>query len=90
VALLFHLLQTGGVENFLGVSIENAAIIHSMNPQRQPDPLARALGHAVVGGAAFYLLRRFGAAAVVASVLTIVAHEALDAPVSQKLTDLGI
>lgn len=61
-----------------------------MNPQRQPDPLARALGHAVVGGAAFYLLRRLGAAAVVASILTIVVHEALDAPLSQKLTDLGV
>jgi hypothetical protein len=69
---------------------ENAAIIHPMNPQRQPDPLARALGHAVVGGAAFYLLRRLGAAAVVASILTIVVHEALDAPLSQKLTDLGV
>lgn len=61
-----------------------------MPPGRRPDPLARALGHAVVGGAALYLLRRFGATAIVASILTVFVHEAFDAPVAQKLSDLGV
>lgn len=59
-------------------------------PAKEPDPLARIVGHAVVGGAAFYLLRRFGATAIIVSALTIIAHEAFDAPVAQRLSELGI
>ena len=61
-----------------------------MSPQSQPDPFARILGHALVGGAAYYVLRRSGMTAIIVSALTVIAHEALDSPVTQKLADLGI
>lgn len=62
-----------------------------MPPSNRPDPLARLLGHVVVGGLAFYLFgRRSGAAGLMGTMLTIAAHEALDAPVAQKFSDLGV
>lgn len=72
------------------VSFGNGAILFFMQ-SREPDPVARVLGHALVGGIVLLAFgRRFGGSAVLASVLTIVAHEALDAPVAQKLSDLGV
>lgn len=63
-----------------------------MKRKRQPDPETRFVSHLLVGcaaGAATGKRSGFGwfvAAALVAAL----AHEALDAPVAQVLTDLGM
>jgi hypothetical protein len=59
--------------------------------QPQPDPATRLLSHAIVGlltGAAVGQKRGVGGFVLIA-VLGAAAHEALDAPLAQLLTDLG-
>lgn len=66
---------------------------HMSNGKRKPDQLATVLGHAIVGGAAAYVVAKGAKAALPALVLGLVAvfmHAQLDAPVSQKLSDLGL
>jgi hypothetical protein len=58
---------------------------------RQPDPIARLLSHALVGAIAVFLFKKAGGGtAATAALFSIIAHEALDAPVAQALTDLDI
>jgi hypothetical protein len=61
---------------------------------QQPSELAKAIGHAVVGAAAGVtlsrVLRRNLLGVIVGAVLVVVIHEALDAPVSQALSKLGV
>jgi len=59
-------------------------------PQREPDLVARLMSHALVGLALWLLFSKAprGTAAT-AAVVGVIAHESLDAPVAQKLTDFG-
>jgi hypothetical protein len=62
----------------------------------KPDQLARLIGGAIVGGAAAYVVGKAikstaGPAGVIfAAIITILVHEALDAPVSRVVTELGL
>jgi hypothetical protein len=59
-------------------------------PQRRPDPFARLVSHAIVGALAAFVFKKFGGGpALMAAMLSIAAHETLDAPVAQTLTELG-
>jgi hypothetical protein len=60
-------------------------------PQR-PDPATRLLSHVLVAGVAGFVIgRRSGTiGGVLAAAAAAVAHEELDAPVAQALTDLGL
>lgn len=62
-----------------------------MNPQRQPDPIARWVSHVIVAlGVGYFVGRRTGLAGfVVSAVVSTAAHEYLDAPVAQLLSDAG-
>jgi hypothetical protein len=62
-----------------------------MNPKRQPDPAARWLSHAIVGlGIGYIVGKQTGSVGfVVTAAASIVAHEYLDAPVAQLLSDAG-
>jgi hypothetical protein len=62
-----------------------------MNNKRRPDPQTRFASHVLVGLAAGSVAgRQSGPVAfVVAALISAAAHEALDAPVAQLLTDLG-
>jgi hypothetical protein len=63
-----------------------------MAPRREPDALAQFLAHTLVGGLAVYLFGRGrgSAEALAIGIIGITAHAALDAPVAQSLSDLGI
>jgi len=62
-----------------------------MPPNNRPDGEARLVSHLVVGCAAGALLgKRSGLAGfLVVALLTAMAHEALDAPVAQVLSEFG-
>lgn len=57
-----------------------------------PDPAARALSHLLVGlAAAAVLARQAGlAGGVLGGLLTVAAHEALDAPLAGVLAEIGV
>ncbi len=77
-----------GTHKFL---LGTSLLFTAMSPSNRPDPLARLLGHVVVGSLAFYLFgRRSGATGLAVTVLTIAAHETFDAPIAQKFSDLGV
>jgi hypothetical protein len=61
--------------------------------QKQPDPVARYLGHALVGVGVAVIVAKASRTALPALLLGLFAmfiHDALDAPVSQALSDAGI
>ena len=61
--------------------------------KNQPDDLAKLLGHAIVGvgvGLVTAKLVKAAAPAIVLAIIAVVAHAELDAPVSRKLSDLGL
>lgn len=62
-----------------------------MNDGKKPTPETRLMSHLLVGlGAGSIISRKVGANAfLIGAILTALAHEALDAPVAQILTDLG-
>lgn len=62
-----------------------------MNGRRQPDQNVRLVSHALVGlGVGYLVAKEKGLAGfLVGAVLSTVAHEALDAPVAQLLSDLS-
>jgi hypothetical protein len=66
------------------------------NSGKQPDQIARLVGGAIVGGAAAFVVAKTikstaaPAGALLAAILTIILHEALDAPVSQAVSELGL
>ena len=63
-----------------------------MNHSRKPSPQTRLLSHVLVGLAAGAVISRETAANTfpIAAVLSALAHEALDAPVAQALSNLGM
>jgi hypothetical protein len=63
-----------------------------MPAKRQPDPLAKMLGHIVVGGLVYLALRgRTNAGnTLILSLVSVGAHRLLDEPVSRQFSDLGI
>lgn len=63
-----------------------------MNPQRQPDPAARWISHAIVGlGIGYVVGKRTGMAGfLISAIVSTAAHEYLDAPVAQLLSDAGV
>ena len=63
-----------------------------MPQRRQPDPVARWLSHALVGVTVGYLVgKKTGAAGFwVGAIVSAFAHEMLDAPVEQALSDFGV
>ena len=63
-----------------------------MQPQRQPDPAARWLSHAIIGlGVSYVAGKRVGTTgAVLMAVVSVVAHDYFDAPVAQLLSDAGV
>jgi hypothetical protein len=64
----------------------------AMNRQRQPDPTARLLAHALVGlGVGFIVGQMSGPVpAVLSALVAIAAHEELDAPLADMLTEIGL
>jgi hypothetical protein len=62
-----------------------------MNPRPQPDPIVRWVSHAIVAlGVGYFIGRRTGLAGfVISAVVSTAAHEYLDAPVAQLLSDAG-
>lgn len=61
--------------------------------KKQPDDLAKFLGHAVVGLGAMWLagkLTKAAVPAIVIGVVGIILHAELDAPVAQAFSELGI
>ncbi len=62
--------------------------------ENHPSDLAKALGHAAVGLAAGVILskvlKRSLLGFIVGAALAVAIHEALDAPVSRALSELGI
>jgi len=63
-----------------------------MAQRREPDALAHFLAHALVGGLAAYLFGRGRGSteALAIGVIGIAAHAALDTPVAQGLSNLGV
>jgi len=63
-----------------------------MVQRREPDALAHFLAHVLVGGLAVYLFGRGrgSAEALAIGIIGVTAHAALDAPVAQGLSDLGV
>jgi hypothetical protein len=63
-----------------------------MSHNRKPSPQTRLLSHVLVGLSAGALIsQKTGANTFpIAAVLAAFAHEALDAPVAQALSDLGV
>lgn len=62
-------------------------------PKKQPDDLARLLGHLIVGGAAAIVTAKLAKHAVPAILLAIVAmaiHAEMDAPVAKALSEAGL
>lgn len=64
----------------------------AMQPQGQPDPLARWVSHALVGLGVGYILGRRGGTTgfLLMAAVGAIAHEILDAPVARKLSDAGL
>jgi hypothetical protein len=65
-----------------------------MMPKKQPDQLATLLGHAVVGIGVAYVAGRLVKAAIVPAIMVgaiaVLVHAALDQPVAQGLSELGL
>lgn len=60
-------------------------------PAKQPDFEARLLSHILVGGAiALLTAKAFGRNSIAAGLVAAAAHEALDAPVADLLSDQGV
>lgn len=63
-----------------------------MSSRRRPDPVARWVSHALVGAAAGLLVAQKSGpiGGMVSALIAIAAHEELDAPMADLLTDLGL
>ena len=63
-----------------------------MTAQQQPDPVALWLSHAIVGAVAAALVgpKAGPQAAMLAALIAMAAHHYFDAPVAQRLADIGI